>query len=139
MIENPITIQVDVTAPVDRVWSCWNDPEHIKQWDFALDTWECPAAANDLRVGGELKVTMAAKDKSHSFELICTYLKVEKNSVIEYAMQDGREVKIVFTSTPEGTKIVESFDPESLNSRERQAEGWQSILNNFKKHVEAHS
>jgi hypothetical protein len=35
------------------------------------------------------------------------------------------------------TKVVETFDPEQENPAEMQREGWQSILDNFKKHVEA--
>lgn len=32
---------------------------------------------------------------------------------------------------------METFDPEQQNSPEMQRNGWQSILNNFKKAVEA--
>jgi hypothetical protein len=34
------------------------------------------------------------------------------------------------------TKITEIFDAENENSEERQKDGWQSILKNFKKLVE---
>ena len=36
----------------------------------------------------------------------------------------------------EGVKVVETFDPENENPDEMQKNGWQAILNNFKKHVE---
>ena len=52
-------------------------------------------------------------------------------------MSDGRHVKILFEMTPEGVKVTETFDPENENPIEMQREGWQAILNNFKKYTEA--
>ncbi len=36
-----------------------------------------------------------------------------------------------------GVKVVEEFEAESENPIEMQQEGWQMILNNFKKYVES--
>lgn len=63
-MKNANTVQTVVNAPMEKVWKCWNKPEHITGWAFASDDWEAPAAENDLRVGGKFKTTMAAKDKS---------------------------------------------------------------------------
>lgn len=112
-------------------------PEHIMRWAFASDDWEAPAASNDLRVGGEFTTTMAAKDKSASFDFGGKYSVVEENKLIEYDMSDGRHVRIEFSETPEGVAIVETFDPESENSEELQRNGWQAILDNFKKYTES--
>jgi len=133
---NKITIETTVNAPIDKVWDCWTLPEHITEWSFATDDWEAPSAENDLRVGGKFKTTMAAKDKSASFDFVGTYSSVEKNSKIEYDLEDGRHVVIMFTDTPEGIKVTETFDPESENSEQAQRSGWQGFLNNFKKYVE---
>ena len=130
-----ITVKTTVQAPLSKVWECWNQPEHITGWAFATDTWEAPAAANDLKVGGTLKITMAAKDKSVSFDLIGQYTAVEEHKLIEYNM-DGRHVKIEFQETADGVEVVESFDPEKENPEEMQRAGWQAILDNFKKYVE---
>ena len=62
-----LTVETIIKAPVEKVWNYWSDPEHIKNWAFALDTWHVPAATNDLRVGGTFSTTMAAKDGSFSF------------------------------------------------------------------------
>jgi hypothetical protein len=51
-------------------------------------------------------------------------------------MTDMRHVKIEFLPVSEGTKVIETFDPEQENPAEMQKFGWQSILNNFKKYVE---
>lgn len=136
MNKTPITIEATINAPITKVWECWNKPEHITNWAFASDDWEAPTAENDLRTGGKFKTVMAAKDKSASFNFEGQYSFVKENEVIEYDMSDGRHVKIVFSQVPEGTKVVETFDPESENSLELQRSGWQSILDNFKKYTE---
>ena len=137
MNNNPITVQTIVNAPMSNVWDAWNNPEHIVRWAFASDEWEAPAAENDLRTGGRFKTVMAAKDKSTSFDFEGVYSAVEEHKLIEYDMSDGRHVKVEFSETPEGIKVVETFDPENENSEELQRSGWQSILDNFKKYVES--
>jgi uncharacterized protein YndB with AHSA1/START domain len=135
-MKNPITVQATVSAPIDKVWQYWNNPEHITDWAFASDEWEAPSAENDLRVGGRFKTVMAAKDKSASFDFAGSYTAVIQNKLIEYDMDDKRHVKVEFDQTPQGVRIVESFEPEYKNPKEMQRTGWQTILNNFKKYVE---
>jgi uncharacterized protein YndB with AHSA1/START domain len=132
----PITIQTTVSAPIEKVWECWTQPEHITQWAFASDDWEAPSAENDIRTGGRFKTVMASKDKSTSFDFTGIYSAVKEHALIKYDMEDGRHVKNTFEQTPEGVRIVTVFDPENENSEELQRSGWQAILDNFKKHVE---
>ena len=147
MNKNPITIETTVKAPLSKVWDYWTNPKHIVKWAFVEDTWEAPSAENDIRTGGKFKTVMAAKDKSSQFDFTGVYTAVIEHELIEYDMEDppshkasegqgGRHVKIVFEETPDGVKITETFDPEQENSEEMQREGWQNILNNFKKYVE---
>ena len=138
-----ITVETTVKAPLDKVWKCWNEPSHITKWAFASDDWEAPSAENDVKVGGRFKTTMAAKDKSTSFDFTGIYTTVEQNKLIEYDMDKApneevaRHVKVEFSETPEGTRITEIFDPENENTEEMQRSGWQAILNNFKKYTES--
>lgn len=132
----PITVSAILNAPIEKVWECWTNPEHIKKWNFASDEWECPGGTNDVTVGGKFSITMAAKDGSASFEFEGTYNAVEKYRRLEYVMPDGRKVHVMFASEHDGTKIVEAFDPETENPLELQRQGWQAILDNFKKYVE---
>lgn len=129
-------VETTIKAPLFKVWEYWNKPEHITKWAFASDDWEAPAAENDVRTGGKFKTVMAAKDKSASFDFTGTYTLVKENEIIEYDMDDGRHVKTEFKETPDGIKIIETFDPESENPLEMQKNGWQAILDNFKKYVE---
>lgn len=135
-MDTPITVATTVNKDIKTVWKFWNEPEHITKWAFASDDWECPHAQNDLAIGGILKITMAAKDGSASFDVIGTYTNIIPHELIEYTMEDGRKVTIEFESAEEGTKITETFDSENENPVEMQRDGWQAILDNFKKHAE---
>ncbi|MCF2489350.1 SRPBCC family protein [Dyadobacter sp. CY347] len=131
-----ITVETTVHAPVATVWEQFNAPEHITQWCFASDDWHAPSADNDIRTGGKFRTTMAAKDGSFSFDFGGIYSNVIPESVIEYAMEDGRQVQVTFTDHGDSTTVTEIFDAEQTNPAEMQKDGWQAILNNFKKHVE---
>jgi uncharacterized protein YndB with AHSA1/START domain len=135
-MSNKITVETTVAAPIAKVWECWNGIEHISGWAFATDDWGAKAVENDVRVGGALTIKMFAKDGSASFDFKGTYMMVNPSELIEYDMEDGRQVKITFEETPEGVHIVETFDPENENPEEMQREGWQAFLDNFKKYVE---
>ena len=132
----PITVSVVVKAPLAKVWEFWNAPEHITQWCAASPEWHAPSAENDVAVGKKFTTRMEAKDGSAGFDFSGTYTAVEEGKNIAYTMDDGRTVKIEFTETEDGVSIVETFDPETENSRALQQEGWQSILDNFKRYVE---
>jgi uncharacterized protein YndB with AHSA1/START domain len=131
-----ITVETEVHAPIEKVWQYWSEPDHIVNWAFASDDWECPSAENDLQTGGKFKSVMAAKDGSSSFDFEGVYTHVKEFQLIEYTMSDGRTVKVEFHSNPHGTKIIETFETESENSEEQQRHGWQTILDNFKKYTE---
>jgi len=133
-----ITVEVTVNAPVEKVWASMNDPKHITQWCFASDDWHAPKSENDVRAGGQLKTTMAAKDGNFSFDFLATYTKVEDYKTIEYVIADGRQVKVDFEKiSDKQTKVIETFEMENTHPEEMQRGGWQAILTNFKKHTES--
>jgi uncharacterized protein YndB with AHSA1/START domain len=132
-----ITVQATVNAPVEKVWKYWTEPRHIIRWNNASADWCTTKAENDLREGGSFIATMAAKDGSFSFDFGGVYDTIKKHELIEYTLGDGRKVKVVFTSAGDQTKLVEDFEAENQNSIELQKRGWQAIMDNFKKHVEA--
>jgi uncharacterized protein YndB with AHSA1/START domain len=85
-----VTVQTSIDAPIGIAWNVWTTPNHIKQWNAASDDSHTPSAENNLKVGGNFKYRMEAKDGSMGFD----------------------------------------FEGEA------QRNGWQSILDRFKKHVE---
>ena len=132
-----ITVESAIKAPVEKVWEIWTLPEHITKWNSASDDWHTPFAENDLRTGGKFSARMEAKDGSFGFDFGGVYDEVRLNEYIEYTLGDGRKVIVNFTPKGDETKVVETFDAEDTNPVEMQKGGWQAILDNFKKYVEA--
>lgn len=132
-----LTVTATIKAPSSRVWQAYNDPQAIQQWNQASPDWHCPASQNDVSVGGRFKHTMAARDGSFSFDFSGIYTDVEPEKRLAYSMDDGRAVVVHFIqSTPDTTRIVIEFEAENEHSLEQQQQGWQAILDNFKKYVE---
>ncbi len=131
-----ITVKTTVNTSIEKAWDFWTNPKHITKWNNASDDWHCPKAMNDLKTGGKFNFTMAAKDNSMSFDFEGIYTNVIEFKLIEYTIIDGRKVKISFEETQNGIEIIESFEAENMNSEELQRQGWQSIIDNFKKYAE---
>ncbi len=130
-----ITIETIINAPVEKVWQYFTEPEHIMQWNNASADWHTPKAENNLTPGGMFSYRMEAKDGSFGFDFGGIYTNVIPYKEIAYTLGDGRKVVIVFEETEKGTRVTETFDPETENPLEMQRVGWQAILDNFKKHL----
>lgn len=135
-MQDPITVTATIARDIETVWTLWTGPEHIVAWNHASDDWECPKAENNVRVGGSFSATMSAKDGSASFEFGGVYTAVDRASLLEYMLGDGRQVSVRFEPIQGGTKVTEMFEAEKPHSRERQRSGWQSILDTFKRYAE---
>ena len=136
MTSTKITIEAIVSASSLKIWEFWIQPEHITKWNFASDDWHCPKAENNLRVGGKFSSRMEAKDGSFGFDFWGTYDEIIEHKKIAYTMGDGRQAITNFEGLEDSTKIITIFDAENENPVEMQREGWQAILNNFKKYSE---
>jgi uncharacterized protein YndB with AHSA1/START domain len=132
-----IMVATRIDAKLSHVWNAWNDPADIRQWNRASDDWHTTRSTVDLRPGGKFSARMEAKDGSGGFDFEGTYTRVVPHRTIEYRMEDGREVQVEFVERDGGVLVKETFDAESENSPELQREGWQAILDNFRRHVEA--
>jgi len=132
-----ITVEATIKSPVEKVWNTWTNPEHITKWNNASDDWHTPRAENDVRTGGRFLIRMEARDGSQGFDFGGVYDDVKINRHISYTMGDGRKVQVTFSGDDKQTKVVETFEAENTNSEELQRNGWQAILNNFKKYTES--
>lgn len=136
-INKTITVETTVNIPITDLWNYWTLPEHIIQWYHASDDWHAPFAENDLCVDGKFRTTMAARDGSFQFNFEGVYTRVDPRQRIEFLIADGRKVNISFTSLGNRTHITESFEAEETHTLEQQRDGWQAILDNFRKYAEA--
>lgn len=132
-----ITVQAIIAADKKKVWEYYTNPVHITKWNFASDDWECPAASNDMRTGGKYSARMEAKDGSFGFDFEAIYDEIIKGEIFNYTMGDGRKAAVIFNDLGNKTEVSVTFDTETENSAEMQRDGWQAILNNFKKYTEA--
>jgi uncharacterized protein YndB with AHSA1/START domain len=131
-----ITVEAIVKAPVADVWRAYSTPDDIKQWNTASEDWHTTQSMVDLRVGGAFSSRMEAKDGSFGFDFAGTYTRIVPNELIEYSFGDRVGV-VEFVPGAEGVTVRVTFDAESENPVEQQHQGWQAILDNFARHVEA--
>lgn len=132
-----ITVSALINAPVEKVWLFWTDPRYIIHWSNASDDWHTPKAENDLKAGGRFLSRMEARDGSSGFDFAGKYDKVEEYRLIEYTLDDRRNVTISFVPDGNVTMVTEEFEAEQENPAEMQKKGWQAILDNFKRFVES--
>ncbi len=133
-----ITIKTNVDASALKTWTYYTTPEHITQWNFALDSWHCPRAMNDMRIGGKLVARMEAKDGSEGFYFEGTYNDILFEKRISYVLSDNRSVLVEFKNNSNNKiDVIVTFDSENETPLDIQREGWQLILDNFKKYVES--
>jgi uncharacterized protein YndB with AHSA1/START domain len=135
-MNNPITVQANITAPVEKVWDYFNNPKHIIHWNAAQESWHCPAAKNEVTVGGSFSYTMATRDGRMQFDFIGVYDEVVLLQKLAITLGDDRKMLVTFTINGTTTTITEIFEPENENPIELQQQGWQAILDNFKSYVE---
>lgn len=136
--QGKITISATVNVPLQKAWDYYTQPEHIVKWNAADKTWHTVRATNDVRTGGKFLSRMEPKDDpAGGFDFEGTYDEVVDQKSMKYTMSDKREVELLFSGDENSTEITINFDPENENAREYQAEGWQSILNNFKSYAES--
>jgi len=104
-----ITVETYVPAPLDWVWRAWTTADDIVRWNAVTDDWHTTTAV-DLRVGGTFSSRMEAKDGSMGLD---------------------------FAAEEAGVRVRETLDAEATNPMELQRQGWQAILDNFGRYVEA--
>ena len=131
-----IAVETSMAAPIEEVWRAYTTPEDIKQWNAASDDWHTTDVKVDLRVNGAFSSRMEAKDGSMGFDFSGIYTNIVEPDLIEYSFGD-RTAQVEFSDIPEGVRVRVTFDSESTHSVEQQRDGWQAILNNFARYVEA--
>jgi uncharacterized protein YndB with AHSA1/START domain len=136
-MKDKITVEVNVPKNIETVWECLVSPKHIVNWNFATKDWYCPEASSNLKVGGKFCYIMSKKKGKDAMEFKGIFREIEKFSKLSYQLDDGRVINIELNQKGDVTNLIEQFEAEQSNSLEIQKKGWQAILNNFKKYVEA--
>lgn len=137
MSNDTFTTEVIIDAPMETVWEHFTDTRLIGDWASGSPDWETVAIKNDLQDGGEFLSKMSAKDGSQSFEFGGVYDEVIPHKKISYTMGDGRKAATTFQNVANGVRIEQIIDAETMNPIEMQRQGWQTMLDNLKRVVEA--
>jgi uncharacterized protein YndB with AHSA1/START domain len=132
-----ITIHAIVNADRQKAWDYYTLPQHIVNWNFASDDWHCPSASNNMQVGGKYIARMEAKDGSFGFDFEAIYDAINVGQNFTYLFPDARVVSVSFEDKVNATLVTVSFDAETENPLELQRQGWQAILDNYKKYTES--
>ena len=132
-----ITVQAEILVTKSKAWDYYTLPEHIVNWNFASDEWHCPRASNELVVGGTYSTRMEAKFGEIGFDFGGIYTEVRLQEGFTFKLPDDREVTVNFFEKGEHTRVQVIFDAETENSLTLQKQGWQTILNQYKKYTEA--
>ena len=130
-----ITVETTIAAPIQAVWKAYTTPQDITKWNAASDDWHTPRASVDLRVGGQFCSRMEARDGSMGFDFAGTYTRIVEQERIEYSFGE-RSAQVEFAQVPNGVRVRVNFDAEATHSVEQQRQGWQAILENFRKYLE---
>lgn len=132
-----ILVKTEINQSLDKVWDSFTLPEHIVNWNFASPDWHCTSAENNLKVGGQLKSRMEAKDGSFGFDFAGIYDNIINKQLLVYHLEDRRLVEVTFSPLADNlVEVSQLFDPETENPIEMQRGGWQAILNQFKTYTE---
>lgn len=118
-----ITVETFVKSTARKAWDAWNTPSDIKRWNTAQDDWYTSRGTVDLREGGKFLARMEAKDGSQGFDFEGTYTRIVPHWLIEYRLNDGREVRVEFIEDGKGVSVRETFDAETENTPELQERG----------------
>jgi hypothetical protein len=110
-----------------------SSPEFIELFDTLFSNTSVFGGA----FSGTYRVRMEAKDGSFGFDLEATYDRIEPGKSFSYTMADGRLVHLVLHDDGNATEVTITFEAENQNLVELQRDGWQAILNNYKKYTES--
>lgn len=133
--DREITIARKYKAPRDRVFRCWTEPEHVRNW-------MCPAEFTviesmvDLRIGGKWRTGMRSPEGAEYF-MHGTYQEIirPERLVFTHTWEDNTQpghvpghetlVTLTFDQFDDTTMMVFHVENlESVEGREGQRRGW---------------
>lgn len=146
-IRKEVTVTRVVSAPRERVFRAWTDPDLVVQWwgPRGFGSVECEI---DLRVGGAFRIVMVGGDDLSEFAgqrspVRCVYTEVDPPARLAFtdeALDDDGTVHldgvttVVFDDLGDGTTRVtvhataEGRTPQSVRMLEGMHQGWTESL-----------
>jgi len=132
------------TAPRDRVFRAWTEPESVRRW-FGSSLGPSVGAEADLRVGGGYRITVRVPPTGRKASAVGTFLEVdpprrlvytfawERMPILALGMRDSK-VTVEFREVAGGTEVRlthELLDRRRLRAFHRF--GWKGSMNRLAK------
>jgi len=137
-----------VDAPLELVWRCWTEPEHLEKW-FTPVPWRTSDAKIDLRPGGAFGTRMTGPAGESMYNEGC-YLRVvpQQKLVFTDALGPGFRPKgtgfmtatILLERAGSGTRYVALVTHATAEARKQHedmgfSEGWGKALEQLVEHT----
>jgi uncharacterized protein YndB with AHSA1/START domain len=141
--ERALALERIFDAPVDLVWRCWTEKEHLAKWSCPRG-FTIPQSEGDLRVGGAWRITMRTPE-GHDLRVGGAYRELVplRRLVMTHVWDDedgrpGHETLVTVTFEPLGartkvTLVQTGFDSDE--SRKGHEGGWSECLDILAEHL----
>jgi len=119
----------------ERLFDAWTQPELMRQWFHARESWTTPVAEADLKVGGAWKVHMQSDD-GHVHPALGKYLEIDRPNKLVFTWHPYGDtsvetvVTLRFKGLPDGTTEL-TLTHEGLRNEKEKADhtgGWTGCL-----------
>lgn len=142
-----LEVQHRFAAPRDRVFDAWTNPDVLRRWWRASESWETPLAEVDVREGGSYRLSMKT-DEGEIHTVFGEYREVTPPERLAFtwsweegpgpAMGGSENTLVVveFEEDGDGTlvKLTHSgFASEELKGMHTQ--GWEGVLDTLERNV----
>lgn len=147
--QNEVVLRVTRTfdATVEQVFDAWTNPEVLRRWWAAGETWETPLAEVDLRPGGRYRLSMRNAETGEVHTVGGEYREVVRPERLAYTwswetnveQMTGSEDTLVvvdFVVSDGATEVVvthSGFANEELAGMHEH--GWIACLDNLERRV----
>ncbi len=137
-----LTLRRKLSAPAEKVFAAWTDPEKIIHWFGPAETADGSVRADmDVRVGGRFRISFRDQDGEYH-EVGGTYREVVPNErlVFSWAWHSTpeRESLVTITLKPDGDATMLTlhherfFDEKARDGHER---GWSGTLEKLARYL----
>lgn len=135
-----LRIERTFEASAEEVFDAWTSPEVMRRWFHAFPEWETPVAEVELRVGGQVHVTMRGPDGRES-RMGGEYRVIERprRLVMTWTFHDdvpGNEqlIELTFSESEGSTTVVMVNSGIATDERvDSQDMGWNGCFNELQR------
>jgi uncharacterized protein YndB with AHSA1/START domain len=132
-----LRIERTFRAPAQAVFDAWTSPEVLRRWWHAEHSWETPLARVDLRIGGEIHLTMRNPEDGSEytgrgrFTVIDAPRRLAFTWVWESDTTARQLVDVEFIDQGESTTVVMTHSGLPDDEESEYRAGWQASFDNL--------